>query len=57
MVTDSLSLAADYNYIHMYNPQVISTTFAGADGSIWTYEYNAGYDDLQLGAIKLNYRF
>lgn len=57
MVTNNLSLAAEYNYIHMHNPQVISTTFAGTDGSIWTYEYKAGYDDLQLGSIKLNYRF
>lgn len=57
LITDNMSLGLEYNYIRMFGAQTLSTTYAAVDGSVWTYEYDAGYDDLQLGLVKLNYRF
>lgn len=56
-LTDSVSLGAEYNYIKLYGGQELSTNYTANDAAVWTYEYDAGFDDLHMAVVKLNYRF
>lgn len=57
MITESVSLGFEYNYIHFMDPQTLTSTYVATDGATWTYEYDAGYDSMHMGVIKLNYMF
>ena len=56
-LTRSISVGAEYNFIKLYGGQTLTSDYTASDGAVWTYEYEAGYDNIHMAGVKLNYKF